>query len=365
MSIYILPPLSIILLQRRLGLFTCLLLMIVSLVFLPFQHILLEGGAWPGGTLSHHTLTTNPFTRQVVRMTASASTFTTRQVGAKFSLEYRCFLQDGSGKVISPFHDVPLYHDEAAGILNMVVEVSRFSNAKLEISKDEAMNPIKQDVKKGALRFVKNCFPYHGYLWNYGAFPQTWESPVILDHATGIKGDNDPIDVIEIGSRIAQVGEVRQVKVLGALAMLDEGETDWKIVAIDVNDPLAPQLDDSDDLERVCPGLLDATRNWFKVYKIPDGKPPNSFAFDGQVKNKTFAMEVIRSVNGMWKELIMGKIPSKTNDYNIAINSRNVEGSPGAVTPEDEAKMPKMGKNLSDNPVPESVNGWSFIPPQH
>lgn len=33
-------------------------------------------------------------------------------------------------------------------------------------------NPIKQDVKKGKLRFVRNCFPHKGYLWNYGAFPQ-------------------------------------------------------------------------------------------------------------------------------------------------------------------------------------------------
>ena len=36
----------------------------------------------------------------------------------------------------------------------------------------EALNPIMQDVKKGCVRFVNNCFPYHGYMWNYGAFPQ-------------------------------------------------------------------------------------------------------------------------------------------------------------------------------------------------
>lgn len=33
-------------------------------------------------------------------------------------------------------------------------------------------NPIKQDIKKGKLRFVRNCFPHKGYLWNYGAFPR-------------------------------------------------------------------------------------------------------------------------------------------------------------------------------------------------
>lgn len=56
--------------------------------------------------------------------------------------------------------------------MNMFVEIPRFGNAKMEISKDEWMNPIKQDVKKGALRYVKNCFPHKGYPWNYGALPQ-------------------------------------------------------------------------------------------------------------------------------------------------------------------------------------------------
>lgn len=41
-----------------------------------------------------------------------------------------------------------------------------------QISKEEFLNPIKQDVKKGKLRYVRNCFPHKGYLWNYGAFPR-------------------------------------------------------------------------------------------------------------------------------------------------------------------------------------------------
>jgi inorganic pyrophosphatase len=41
-----------------------------------------------------------------------------------------------------------------------------------QISKEEFLNPIKQDIKKGKLRFVRNCFPHKGYLWNYGAFPR-------------------------------------------------------------------------------------------------------------------------------------------------------------------------------------------------
>lgn len=34
-----------------------------------------------------------------------------------------------------------------------------------------------------------------------------------MDESTGCKGDNDPIDVCEIGYRVAKRGEVLQVKV--------------------------------------------------------------------------------------------------------------------------------------------------------
>ena len=42
--------------------------------------------------------------------------------------------------------------------------------------------------------------------------------------------------------QIAKRGEVKQVKVLGTFALIDEGETDWKVICIDVNDPLAAKM---------------------------------------------------------------------------------------------------------------------------
>lgn len=174
----------------------------------------------------------------------------------------------------------------------------------LQISLAEVLNPIKQDVKKGKLRYVANCFPHKGYIWNYGAIPQTWENPEHLDAATGCKGDNDPIDVLEIGSRVANRGEVVQVKVLGTLALIDEGETDWKVIAIDVNDPAASQLNDIGDVDKVFPGLMKATVEWFKIYKMPDGKPENQFAFNGEAKNAAFALNIIAEVHQFWKGLI-------------------------------------------------------------
>ena len=102
---------------------------------------------------------------------------------------------------MSPFHDIPLYADGTGSVVNMVVEIPRWTNAKMEvhgiiwycvcprwlmtvqIRVSEPMNPIMQDVKKGKVRFVNNCFPYHGYIWNYGALPQVNRECLVVGDA--------------------------------------------------------------------------------------------------------------------------------------------------------------------------------------
>ena len=61
------------------------------------------------------------------------------------------------------------------------------------------------------------------------------------------------MDVVEIGSQQLECGKVYKVKVLGAYAMIDEGELDWKVIAIRVDDPMAHYLNDIDDVERWVP----------------------------------------------------------------------------------------------------------------
>lgn len=261
--------------------------------------------------------------------------YQTRQVGAANTLEHRVFIEQ-NGKVVSPFHDIPLFADESKTVLNMVVEVPRWTNAKLEISKDEAFNPIKQDIKKGKLRFVRNCFPHHGYIWNYGAFPQTWEDPTVKHAETGANGDNDPLDVCEIGEAVGYPGQVKQVKVLGIMALLDEGETDWKVLVVDVNDPLAPRLNDIEDVERHLPGLIRATNEWFRIYKIPDGKPENVFAFSGEAKSKKYAVEIIHECHEAWKKLISADGASKAEAHSIHTANLTVKGSKGIVSTSDQ-----------------------------
>ncbi|KAK7281724.1 hypothetical protein RIF29_09962 [Crotalaria pallida] len=56
--------------------------------------------------------------------------------------------------------------------------------------------------------------------------------------------------VKQIGERQRKIGEVLRVKPLAALAMIDEGELDRKIVAILLNDPKASLVNDVDDVEK-------------------------------------------------------------------------------------------------------------------
>jgi inorganic pyrophosphatase len=97
--------------------------------------------------------------------------------------------------------------------------------------------------------------------------------------------------------------------------MIDEGEADWKIVAIDADDAWAPRLNDIGDVERELPGTLNAIREWFRTYKIPDGKPPNRFGLDEKFMNKTYALGIIKECNHAWKDLITGEKERKLEDH--------------------------------------------------
>lgn len=49
-----------------------------------------------------------------------------------------------------------------------------------QIATKDPLNPLKQDVKKGNLRYVANVFPHKGYIWNYGAIPQVSPTQVTV-----------------------------------------------------------------------------------------------------------------------------------------------------------------------------------------
>merc|ERR1712127_76616 len=272
--------------------------------------------------------------------------------------DYRCYIKNAdSNEIVSPFHDIPLRNDEnCSHVVNAVIEIPRWSNAKMEISKSEKFNPIVQDTKKGKLRYVNNVFPHHGYIWNYGGLPQTWEDPNMVDKETGCIGDNDPLDVCEIGSQILERGTVVQVKVLGALGLIDEGEADWKIMCINVTDPLAEKLNDINDIETVMPGFLDATRDWFKIYKIPTGKPANEFAEKGKFFDREFALKTIQHDYESWQKLTTGGYDAEPEKKKgIALQNTSLEKSADKITNE-QALAAIEEVTTAFNPVPAYVD---------
>jgi inorganic pyrophosphatase len=159
-------------------------------------------------------------------------------------------------------------HDMAP-LCNFICEIPKWTRKKYEIATGENHNPIKQDEKKGVLREVSlvlaavvavvvvvlvlvlvlgggaaavavhvlppdciscidltihllrveltisSCLQFKrgDLMFNYGCFPRTWEDPAHINPDAGVGGDNDPLDVCEIGMKQIQTGEVAPVKV--------------------------------------------------------------------------------------------------------------------------------------------------------
>ena len=246
------------------------------------------------------------------RAVAAASVqtqYTAAPAGESETLEWRMFIKEGD-KTVSPWHDIPA--SPADGLLNFFCEIPKETSAKMEVTLDEEGNPIKQDVKKGALRF----YPYN-INWNYGMVPQTWEDPKHENpELENMCGDNDPLDVVEIGSATCEMGGTYAVKPLGIYAMIDDGEVDWKLIAIRTDDPKADAVNDVADVEREFPGELEKIRVWFRDYKTPDGKPENKFGYDDKCMDKAFAMGVVSELQEMYGALISGK---RANDEGLSL----------------------------------------------
>jgi inorganic pyrophosphatase len=216
------------------------------------------------------------------------------QTGLLKSLEYRINFSHREKK-ISPWHDIP--YRASPDTFHMMCEIPKWTRAKFEIATKEPGNPIKQDTKKGVLREYK-----HGdMLFNYGFMPQTWEDPCHVSEDTGFKGDDDPLDMVEIGCRQMRCGQVCEVKVLGVLAMIDDDETDWKVFCIRTDDPLAPQINDVEDIDKELPGLINTMREWFREYKVAEGKPLNKFALGEKCVDREYTEKVIEETHGFWK----------------------------------------------------------------
>jgi len=210
-------------------------------------------------------------------------------------IKSKFYFFDENNKKISPWHDISLKYNK--NLYNFICEIPKWSRAKFEINKELKHNPIVQDIEDGKPRFYK----WGDVYFNYGAFPQTWEDPRIKSKYTNKYGDDDPLDVIEIGMNRIEIGEVIPVKILGIIPLIDSNETDWKVIVISKNDILYNKINNIKDLEKRIPGLLPAILNWLVKYKTVTKNTLNAIAMNGKIGSKKLALEIIEETNDAWK----------------------------------------------------------------
>lgn len=145
----------------------------------------------------------------------------------------------------------------------------------------------------------------------------------------GYRGDNDPIDAIEIGSKVQHHGAVIKVKLLACFALINQDAVDWKLIVIDVDDPLSEKLNDLKDVERHCSNLLCGIRRWLRVYGVSDGTPQNQLLFDGDPKGCDFALKIAHHSHDQWKELI--NRDQNENRTGLSLRNSTVQGSPNKI----------------------------------
>lgn len=80
--------------------------------------------------IARHISTASPSQQHPDKM--SSSPYTLRKVAAPHTLEHRVYIEK-DGVPISAFHDIPLYVNAEQTILNMIVEIPRWTNAKQEV----------------------------------------------------------------------------------------------------------------------------------------------------------------------------------------------------------------------------------------
>jgi len=140
------------------------------------------------------------------------------------------------------------------GLVRVVVEIPAGTCDKYEVSKPEGH--LCWELQDGVPRVVQ-YLPYPG---NYGMIPGT-----LLDKDDG--GDGDPLDVLVVGPMVPR-GSVIEVRPIAVLRLLDGGEVDDKIIAVDPAAPLGAVAGLS-ELQSRYAGVTEIIETWFTNYKGP------------------------------------------------------------------------------------------------
>jgi len=139
-----------------------------------------------------------------------------------------------------------LWHDVSRGDnipeeMNVIIEIAKGSPNKYEIDKET-----------GLIELDRANYSAAPYPFDYGFVPQTyWE-------------DGDALDVIVLTTYPLQTGILVKVRPVGVMEMVDSGESDWKVLAVPVNDK---RWNDVQDLSDVNKHSLKEFSHFFETYK--------------------------------------------------------------------------------------------------
>ncbi len=144
------------------------------------------------------------------------------------------------------WHDIPLGED-APKEINVIIEIPRGSNNKYEIDKGTGL------IKLDRANYSAAAFPY-----DYGFAPQTfWD-------------DGDPLDVIVMTTFPLYPGILVSVRPVAVIDMVDDGDSDYKIIAVPTEDK---RWDDVQDLNDINGHTIKEFQHFLETYKALKGKP--------------------------------------------------------------------------------------------
>jgi inorganic pyrophosphatase len=140
-----------------------------------------------------------------------------------------------------------LWHDVSRGDnipekFNTIIEIPKGSENKYEIDKET-----------GLISLDRANYSAASYPFDYGFVPQTlWD-------------DNDALDVVVLSTFPLFPGILVEVRPVAVMEMIDDGESDYKIIAVPSEDK---RWDDVNDIEDLNKHKLREIKHFFETYKM-------------------------------------------------------------------------------------------------
>lgn len=172
-----------------------------------------------------------------------------------------------------------LWHDVSRGDnlpseMNVIIEIPKGSPNKYEIDKET-----------GLIALDRANYSSAPYPFDYGFVPQTlWD-------------DNDALDVMVMSTFPLQTGILVRVRPVALMEMTDDGESDYKVIAVIADDR---RWDDVHDLADLNQHNLKEYKHFFETYKELKEKDV-VVTIDG-IKGKAEAMAAVERSMQLYDE---------------------------------------------------------------